>query len=64
MGLGYPGTPERYICNAEYDEWWAWLEYKYNIDGAQQGNIQEEQLLIEKQQMYTCPKCQHTSLLL
>jgi hypothetical protein len=45
----------------ECDAWQAWLEYKYNIDGQQRGNIQEEQLLIEGQQMYTCSKCRGTS---
>jgi len=47
--------------DAEYDEWQAWLEYKYNLDGEQRGNIQEEQMLIEGQQMYTCSQCQSTS---
>ena len=49
--------------DAEYDEWQAWLEYKYNLDGQQRGNIQEEQMLIEGQQMYACPKCESTSKL-
>jgi hypothetical protein len=40
------------------DEWHAWLEYKYNINDQWQGNIMEEQLLIEEQQMYSCPVCQ------
>jgi hypothetical protein len=30
-----------------HDEWCTWLEYKYHIDHQQQGNIMEEQLLIE-----------------
>jgi hypothetical protein len=38
----------------EVDEWWAWFEYKYQIDDQNQGNIK---LLIEGQQMYTCPVC-------
>jgi hypothetical protein len=40
------------------DEWQAWLEQKYHIDEQHRGNISEEQLLIEGQQMYTCPTCQ------
>jgi hypothetical protein len=47
----------------EYDEWLAWLEYKYHIDEEQRGNIQEEQLLIEGQEMYNCSKCQDTNQL-
>lgn len=51
---------EHHEGDEEYDEWQAWLEWKYNIDERQRGNIQEEQLLIEEQQMYTCPECQGT----
>jgi hypothetical protein len=54
---------EHHEEDAEYDEWQAWLEWKYNIDGQQRGNIQEEQLLIEEQRMYNCPECQGTSWL-
>jgi hypothetical protein len=39
------------------DVWRAWLEDKYHIDDNQRGNIQEEQLLVEGQQMYACPVC-------
>jgi hypothetical protein len=42
----------------EDNGWQAWLEYKYHIDDQNRGNIKEEQLLIEGQQMYTCPVCQ------
>jgi len=41
-----------------HDEWQTWLEYKYHIDDQQQGNIMEEQLLMEGQQMYSCPVCE------
>lgn len=37
------------------DEWQAWLEHKYHICSQHRGNIMEEQLLIERQQMYVCP---------
>jgi hypothetical protein len=49
--------------DAEYDEWQAWPEYKYNLNEQQRGNIQEEQMLTEGQQMYTCSQCQGTSQL-
>jgi hypothetical protein len=45
------------------DEWQAWLEQKYHIDERHRGNIKEEQLLIEGQEMYTCPTCQGDNLL-
>ena len=42
------------------EKWQAWLEHQYHIDDEERGNIAEEQLLIEKQQMYSCSICQNT----
>ena len=55
--LEHDGTEE------EDDEWQAWLEHKYHIDNESRGNIMEEQLLIQEQQMYICPLCQDDNCL-
>jgi len=54
---------QRKIAIEEDDEWQAWLEHKYHIDNESQGNIMEEQLLIQEQQMYICPLCQDDNCL-
>jgi len=45
------------------DEWQAWLEHKYHIDGNNRGHVAEEQLLIEGQEIYVCPMCLGDSFL-
>lgn len=49
--------------NGEGDEWEAWLEEKYHIDPNGRGDIHEEQLLIEDQEMFVCPICHGANFL-
>jgi len=45
------------------DMWTAWFEESFHLDEGARGDLNEEQLLIEDQDMYHCPLCGSNSLL-